>query len=258
MNLTRDALQELQKLPIELLSLNSASGLQPHDEPIVLPRSLRALAIIGDALPTKALLAEAGRHQGLLSVRAWRANANDADAIALAQSSSLKTIDLASNGVTGRRERADRHAETDRIGPLEQPDRLERFDQLTASRMPASSRLSRVDLSDNPDLSEASIPALYRLPLQALNLSGTNVTRYPEDDRKPPQTARTTPGPDGTGSSSRRRTTTFNGRTCGRSGSTTPGYSSGPDRLPGLAARPLRQSGLGHLAGARGHGRVSG
>ena len=69
--------------------------------------------------------------------------------------------------------------------------------QLTASRMPASSRLSRVDLSDNPDLSEASIPALYRLPLQALNLSGTNVTRYPEDDRKPPQTARTTPGPDG-------------------------------------------------------------
>ena len=58
-NLTRDALQELQKLPIELLSLNSASGLQPHDEPIVLPRSLRALAIIGDALPTKALLAEA-------------------------------------------------------------------------------------------------------------------------------------------------------------------------------------------------------
>ena len=70
--------------------------------------------------------------------------------------------------------------------------------QLTASRMPASSRLSRVDLSDNPDLSEASIPALYRLPLQALNLSGTNVTRYPEDDRKPPQTARTTPGPDGT------------------------------------------------------------
>ena len=102
MNLTRDALQELQKLPIELLSLNSASGLQPHDEPIVLPRSLRALAIIGDALPTKALLAEAGRHQGLLSVRAWRANANDADAIALAQSSSLKTIDLASNGVTGK------------------------------------------------------------------------------------------------------------------------------------------------------------
>ena len=55
-----------------------------------------------------------------------------------------------------------------------------------------------MDLSDNPDLSEASIPALYRLPLQALNLSGTNVTRYPEDDRKPPQTARTTPGPDGT------------------------------------------------------------
>ena len=90
MNLTRDALQELQKLPIELLSLNSASGLQPHDEPIVLPRSLRALAIIGDALPTKALLAEAGRHQGLLSVRAWRANANDADAIALAQSSSSR------------------------------------------------------------------------------------------------------------------------------------------------------------------------
>ena len=36
-NLTRDALRELQKLPIELLSLNSASGLQPHDEPIVLP-----------------------------------------------------------------------------------------------------------------------------------------------------------------------------------------------------------------------------
>ena len=36
------------------------------------------------------------------------------------------------------------------------------------------------------------------MPLQALNLSGTNVTRYPEDDRKPPQTARTTPGPDGT------------------------------------------------------------
>ena len=31
-----------------------------------------------------------------------RANANDADAIALAQSSSLKTIDLASNGVTGK------------------------------------------------------------------------------------------------------------------------------------------------------------
>ena len=29
--------------------------------------------------------------------------------------------------------------------------------QLTASRIPASSRLSRVDLSDNPDLSEASI-----------------------------------------------------------------------------------------------------
>ena len=79
----------MQKLPIELLSLNSASGLQPHDEPIVLPRSC-ALAIIGDALPTKALLAEAGRHPGLLSVQAWRAQANDADAIALAQSSSSR------------------------------------------------------------------------------------------------------------------------------------------------------------------------
>ena len=198
-NLTRDALQELQKLPIELLSLNSASGLQPHDEPIVLPRSLRALAIIGDALPTKALLAEAGRHQGLLSVRAWRANANDADAIALAQSSSLKTIDLASNGVTGKG--ANALIGMPKLTALDLSSNLigsNGSTQLTASRMPASSRLSRVDLSDNPDLSEASIPALYRLPLQALNLSGTNVTRYPEDDRKPPQTARTTPGPDGT------------------------------------------------------------
>lgn len=198
-NLTRDALQELQKLPIELLSLNSASGLQPHDEPIALPRSLRALAIIGDALPTKALLAEAGRHPGLLSVQAWRAQANDADAIALAQSSSLKTIDLASNGVTGKG--ANALIGMPKLTALDLSSNLigsNGSTQLTASRIPASSRLSRVDLSDNPDLSEASIPALYRLPLQALNLSGTNVTRYPEDDRKPPQTARTTPGPDGT------------------------------------------------------------
>ena len=99
-NLTRDALRELQKLPIELLSLNSASGLQPHDEPSSCPFPARA----GDhrRCAADALLAEAGRHPGLLSVQAWRAQANDADAIALAQSSSLKTIDLASNGVTGK------------------------------------------------------------------------------------------------------------------------------------------------------------
>ena len=135
----------------------------------------------------------------MLSVRAWRANANDADAIALAQSSSLKTIDLASNGVTGKG--ANALIGMPKLTALDLSSNLigsNGSTQLTASRMPASSRLSRVDLSDNPDLSEASIPALYRLPLQALNLSGTNVTRYPEDDRKPPQTARTTPGPDGT------------------------------------------------------------
>ena len=88
-----------------------------------------------------------------------------------------------------RRERADRHAEADHVGPLEQPDRLERFDPADGVPDAASSRLSRWTSRQSRPVG-GQHPALYRLPLQALNLSGTNVTRYPEDDR-PPQTART-------------------------------------------------------------------
>ena len=156
-NLTRDALRELQKLPIELLSLNSASGLQPHDEPSSCPVPC-ALAIIGDALPTKALLAEAGRHPGLLSVQAWRAQANDADAIALAQSSSPQ--DHRSCIERRDREGANALIGMPKLTALDLSSNLigsNGSTQLTASRIPASSRLSQVDLSDNPDLSEASI-----------------------------------------------------------------------------------------------------
>lgn len=196
--LTRDAVQALQERPIKFLSLNSTSGLQPHDEPIVLPRSLRSLVMIGDMLPTKALLAAAGAHPELQSVRAISVQASDADAINLARSGSLNTIELPYNHLTAKGANALLGMPTLEILDLSENRIGSNHSQLSSSQIPLSSRLSRLDVSDNRDLSNVSLQALYRLPLNALNLSGTKVSEFPRDNRNPGSDSTMLLGLDGT------------------------------------------------------------
>ena len=142
-NLTRDALQELQKLPIELLSLNSASGLQPHDEPIVLPvpcarwRSSAMRCRRKHCWPRRDGIRDCCRY-GMARQRERRGR-HRTGTILLPQDhrSCIERRDRE------RRERADRHAELTALDLSSNLIGSNGSTQLTASRMPASSRLSR-------------------------------------------------------------------------------------------------------------------
>ena len=173
----------MRELPIESFQAAEISGYMQGDGSVVLPESLREIRL-GGAIPAmQSFLIAAGKLPELRSFTALGSGIDDTGASALAQSRSVKLIDLSNNQVSAK-------GAHELLGMLT----LEGLDlsdnrigsngsaQLSASRIPEKSQISRLRVAGNRDLSEASLHALYRLPLTAVDISSTNISRLPEDN----------------------------------------------------------------------------
>lgn len=183
LQITPEALLAMRELPIESFQAAEISGYMQGDGSVVLPESLREIRL-GGAIPAmQSFLIAAGKLPELRSFTALGSGIDDTGASALAQSRSVKLIDLSNNQVSAK-------GAHELLGMLT----LEGLDlsdnrigsngsaQLSASRIPEKSQISRLRVAGNRDLSEASLHALYRLPLTAVDISSTNISRLPEDN----------------------------------------------------------------------------